>query len=291
MTTSTIFPAGLCSGAKQKGNHGRFAPLQIAILLILLAATNVFPQSISSGTVTGTVKDESGAVVAGANVLLHNPVTNYSQTATTDQSGAFRLSNVPLNNYQLTVSASGLATATQELDVRSTILIMEDISLKVAASASTVVVQTEAPLLQTDPSAYTNTDTAVFSKLPEFGPAAGLSNLINYSTGGTAADANGFFHPLGDHAQVSFVIDGQPISDQQSKVFSTQLPPDAIQSMEIITGAPDAQYGDKSSLVVNATTGRPNRGSGRNLLAALKRTGGRSERAVRTPRSALAATR
>jgi hypothetical protein len=254
MKTSTVFPAGLCSGAKQKGNHGRFAPLQIAILLILLAATNVFPQSISSGTVTGTVKDESGAVVAGANVLLHNPVTNYSQTATTDQSGAFRLNNVPLNNYQVTVSASGLATTTQQLDVRSTIVLMEDISLKVAASASTVVVQAEAALLQTDPSAYTNSDAAVFSKLPEFGPAAGLSNLINYSTGGTAADANGFFHPLGDHAQVSFVIDGQPISDQQSKVFSTQLPPNALQNMEIITGAPDAQYGDKSSLVVNATT-------------------------------------
>jgi hypothetical protein len=237
MTTSTIFPAGLCSGAKQKGNHGRFAPLKIAILLVLLAATNVFPQSISSGTVTGTVKDESGAVVAGASVLLRNPVTNYSQSATTDQSGSFRLNNVPLNNYQLTVSASGLATTTQQLDVRSTILIMEDISLKVAASTSTVIVQAEAPLLQTDPSAYTNSDAAVFSKLPEFGPAAGLSNLINYSTGGTAADANGFFHPLGDHAQVSFVIDGQPISDQQSKVFSTQLPPSPSEHGDYHRGA------------------------------------------------------
>ncbi len=87
-----------------------------------------------------------------------------------------------------------------------------------------------------------------------FDPASGLSSIINNSTGGTAADANGFFHPLGDHAQVSFVIDGQTISDQQSKVFSTQLPPNAIQSMQLITGAPDAQYGDKSSLVVNATT-------------------------------------
>ncbi len=93
-----------------------------------------------------------------------------------------------------------------------------------------------------------------FSKLPTFDASAGLSSIINNSTGGTAADANGFFHPLGDHAQVSFVIDGQPISDQQSKVFSTQLPPDAIQSMQLITGAPDAQYGDKSSLVVNAMT-------------------------------------
>ncbi len=61
-------------------------------------------------------------------------------------------------------------------------------------------------------------------KLPSFDPGGGLSEAITYSTGGVAADANGFFHPLGDHAQVSFVIDGQPISDQQSKVFSTQLP-------------------------------------------------------------------
>ena len=77
---------------------------------------------------------------------------------------------------------------------------------------------------------------------------------MTYSTGAVAADANGFFHPLGDHAQVSYVIDGQPISDQQSKMFSTQIPLNALQSMELITGAPDAQYGDKTSLVVNATT-------------------------------------
>ena len=68
------------------------------------------------------------------------------------------------------------------------------------------------------------------------------------------ADSNGFFHPLGDHAQTSFSIDGQPISDQQSKIFSTQIPLNAISSMELITGAPAAEYGDKTSLVVNAVT-------------------------------------
>ena len=81
-----------------------------------------------------------------------------------------------------------------------------------------------------------------------------MSQAITYSTGAVAADANGFFHPLGDHAQTSFVIDGQPISDQQSKLFSTQIPTNALQCMELITGSPDAQYGDKSSLIVNATT-------------------------------------
>ena len=123
-----------------------------------------------------------------------------------------------------------------------------------AEVATTVDVGASLSLIDTDPSAHTDANSSAFMKLPSFDPASGLSSIINNSTGGTAADANGFFHPLGDHAQVSFIIDGQPISDQQSKVFSTQLPPNAIQSMELITGAPDAQYGDKSSLVVNATT-------------------------------------
>src|SRR6266700_8182433 len=83
-----------------------------------------------------------------------------------------------------------------------------------------------------------------------------------YSTGGVVADGNGLFHPVGDHSQTSFVIDGQPISDQQSKIFSTQLPVSAIQSMEVVTGTPAAEFGDKTSLVANITT-RSALGAGR----------------------------
>jgi len=59
---------------------------------------------------------------------------------------------------------------------------------------------------------------------------------------------------LTDHAENSFSVDGQPITDQQSKVFSNQIPLDAIQSMEVISGAPPAEYGDKTSIVINVTT-------------------------------------
>jgi hypothetical protein len=71
---------------------------------------------------------------------------------------------------------------------------------------------------------------------------------------GTAADSNGLFHGLGDHAENSFSVDGQPITDQQSKVFSNQVPVNAVQSLEVIQGAPPAEYGDKTSLVVVVTT-------------------------------------
>jgi hypothetical protein len=129
-----------------------------------------------------------------------------------------------------------------------------NITLKVAAEVTTVDVQASGAAVESDPSAHQDVDRSSFLKLPTFNPGSGLTEAVTYSTGAVAADANGFFHPLGDHAQVSFVIDGQPISDQQSKMFSTQIPLNALQSMELITGTPDAQYGDKTSLVVNGTT-------------------------------------
>ena len=92
------------------------------------------------------------------------------------------------------------------------------------------------------------------SKLPTSAPGSGLSDAITLASPGVVADSNGFFHPLGDHAQTSFSIDGQPIADQQSKTVLHPDPLNAIQSMELITGAPGAEFGDKTSLVVNAVT-------------------------------------
>src|SRR5207237_2935110 len=97
-------------------------------------------------------------------------------------------------------------------------------------------------------------DRRLLETLPAAAPASGLNDAITFMTASVAADSNGFFHPLGDHAQVSDVIDGQPVSDQRNKVFSTSIPANAIQSMEVISGSPAAEYGDKTSLVINATT-------------------------------------
>jgi hypothetical protein len=228
--------------------------IQRLALLSALALSQVYAQSISSGTVTGTVTDPSGAVVRSARVVLRNAVTGYEQTAVTGFDGAFRFNNIPQNNYALTASASGFSEARQIVEVRSALPLRMEISLKVAEAPTSVTVESDAAMVETDPTAHMDVDRSSFLKLPSFDPGAQLSQAVTYSTGAVAADANGFFHPLGDHAQTSFVVDGQPISDQQSKIFSTQIPADAIQSMELMTGSPDAQYGDKSSLVVNATT-------------------------------------
>jgi hypothetical protein len=224
------------------------------LALVHLACAFAAAQSISSGTVTGTVSDPSGAVIRGATVELRNPVAGFQHSLATDETGSFRFNSVPRNNYQVTVSAGGFAAATQDVDVRNSLPVTLNISLKVAAESTTLVVESGGSVVEGDPSAHQDVDRTSLLKLPAFDPGSQLSQAITYSTGAVAADANGFFHPLGDHAQTTMVIDGQPISDQQSKQFSTQVPVNALRGMELISGSPDAEYGDKSSLIVNATT-------------------------------------
>ena len=81
-----------------------------------------------------------------------------------------------------------------------------------------------------------------------------MNQVITLASPGVVADSNGFFHPIGDHAQTQFSIDNQPITDQQSRVYSNQISPDAVQSLEVITGVAPAEYGDKSSLIVHIVT-------------------------------------
>ncbi|MBV9507727.1 MAG: TonB-dependent receptor [Acidobacteriia bacterium] len=216
----------------------------------------VFCQSLgNAGTITGTVADASGGAVPKAAITLHNPLTNYTQRATSQPDGSFRLVNIPPNPYHMEVTAPGFAAFVQDVDIRSSLPVQVKATLAVAGSQQSITVEAAgADVLELDPSAHVDADRNVLAQLPQFDTAGGLSQAVIYSTGGVASDGNGFFHPLGDHSQVDFRIDGQPISDQQSKVFSTQLPTSAIQSMEVTTGTPAAEYGDKTSLVADVTT-------------------------------------
>jgi len=225
-----------------------------ACALLLAHAADPEPQSAgTAGTVGGKVVDPSGAAVPKASVTILNPVTNYRQDVTTDANGAFRLINIPPAKYHVQANAPGFTTADQDIDVRSAVPADLTIQLAIGSAATTVNVESS-DLLENVPYAHNDVDMKSLDKLPISAPASGLSSAITLSSGSVAADSNGLFHPLGDHAQTSFSVDGQPISDQQSKNFSTQMPLNAIGSMELITGAPPAEYGDKTSLIVNAQT-------------------------------------
>jgi hypothetical protein len=214
----------------------------------------LFAQSAgNSGTISGTVQDPSGAVLPGAKVVVENPVSGYTRQTTTDGTGHFQFTNVPLNPYHLTASAAGFATIAQDVDVRSLVPVNVTAHLMPAAASTTVTVEAS-DLLENDPTMHTDVDRDLFNKLPLESQSSSLSSLVTLASPGIAADSNGLFHGLGDHASNSFSIDGQPITDQQSKVFSNQLPSNSVQSMEVISGAPPAEFGGKTSVVIQVTT-------------------------------------
>jgi hypothetical protein len=128
------------------------------------------------------------------------------------------------------------------------------ISLKLQSSEVVNVESGGEDLLENDPTFHTDVDKNLFDKLPLESQSSSVSSLITLTAPGNAADSNGMFHGLGDHAENSFSVDNQPITDQFSKTFSNQIPLDAVQSLEVISGAPPAEYGDKTSMVINVTT-------------------------------------
>ena len=226
------------------------------VVFYLAFAINVNAQSGGSSTsVTGTVADPTGAVVANAVVEIRNPVSGFERTANTDAAGKFTIPNVPFNPYHLTVAGPGFAPYAQDVDVRSVVPVNVNITLQVKGSAESVTVEAEGgDLLENTSTFHTDVDRGLFDKMPLESRSSSVSSLVTLSSPGIAADSNGLFHGLGDHAENSFSVDGQPITDQQSKVFSNQIPLDSIESMEVISGAPPAEFGEKTSVVINVTT-------------------------------------
>ena len=221
----------------------------------LVLSLGAYAQSGGNSTsVTGTVTDPSGAVVANATVEIHNPVSGFSRSTNTDNAGKFSIPNVPFNPYHLAVTGQGFAPHAQDVDVRSLVPLNVTISLQVAGSSTVVTVESGSDLVENDSTFHTDVDKAIVDRLPLESQSSSLSSAVTLVTPGIAADSNGSFHGLGDHAENSFSVDGQPITDQQSKTFSNQVPLDAVQSMEVISGAPPAEYGEKTSIVINLTT-------------------------------------
>ncbi len=201
-------------------------PLLALIFVLPFAALSARAQSGNAGTIRGTVTDPSGAVVPNATVHLANPVSEFEQTTTTDSTGQFSFSNVPFNPYTISVSAKGFAHLSQNVEIRSSVGTNVKLVMQISGGSQTVTVESAGDLIEDDPTFHVDVDRDLFNKVPLESASSTLSSLVTLTTPGVAADSNGLFHGLGDHASNSFSIDGQSITDQQSKVFSNQLPSD-----------------------------------------------------------------
>jgi hypothetical protein len=225
----------------------------LALSLVLLVSGAIAQGT--SGNISGAVTDTTGAVISKAVVTIQNPISGFKQSTMTDANGQYHFDNLPFNHYHMSVVVPGFQSTTRDTMLRSASNTAVNFQLSVASSSQTVTVDAEASdMVNSDPTSSTSVDRSLFARLPTESTSAPLSSLVTLSTPGIASDSNGLFHPMGEHADTTYSIDGQPVSDQQSRVFGNQLSLNAIQSINVIDGIAPPEYGDKASLVVQTTT-------------------------------------
>ena len=172
------------------------AVAMVAVAVVLSAGT----ASAQSGgsSISGTILDPSGAVVPNASVEIHNAVSGFDRTTTTDSSGKFSFPNVPFNSYHMTVTATGFAQSAQDVEIRSVLGANVKVSLTVATSTDTVTVEDAGDLVENDPIGHTDVDRGLFDRIPLESQSSSVSSLVTMAAPGVAADSNGLFHGLGD---------------------------------------------------------------------------------------------
>jgi hypothetical protein len=236
-------------------------------LLLLMALLFAFAPSTSAqttGTLSGTVQDEKGAAIAGATVTARHVETNTSRAAQTDSDGRYRLTNMPVGHYEITVEVASFAKYVQtgvELLLNQDAVVNAE--MKPAGVEAVVNVTENASLLNTSTvEVGTRFDERRLSELPLATnrnvynvalSAAGVSQLqsnqstftngINYSANGGRLRSN------------NFLIDGQDNNDFGVAGAVVGLNnPDLIQEVRLVTNQFTAEFGRNSSSVFNAIT-------------------------------------
>ena len=222
--------------------------------IFLLATPHVFGQS-RIGSLQGSVKDPTGALVPNAKVTVTQPVTGYNQTTQTDAQGSFKLVNVPFNTYKVRVEAAGFQPTEESVDLESTIPLNLDLALSLEEATAAVTVSTGAgAMLETDrTSSDTDLNQALLERPLGAAPSRAIETMVA-STPGFVTDDNGRMHPRGSESQVQYVVDGVPITDNLSAIFSTSLDARTLRTVEVLTGGIPAEFGDKLAGVINVNT-------------------------------------
>lgn len=226
-----------------------------ATAIVLLCTTPAVAQITTA--IRGTVSDEHGAIMPGVTVALRHAASGLERVTTTNHEGYYELANLPAGAHDLTFELSGFSRQHRRVEATTAVPIDVDLRMTVAPLADTVRVSPVAPIVDTT-SAGTRHAVSVtrIERMPVAVSSRGLEAVL-VSFPGFSQNANGAIHPRGAHNQMTFVIDGFPISDQLTGAFANSLDVAVVQTAELLTGNIPAEFGSKVSgvAVLNSRSG------------------------------------
>ena len=258
------------SDSNRVGHHtvGR---ILAAVGLTLVLGAPAFAQSTTA--VAGAVRDEQDAAIPGVSVSLRQSSSGLERQTTTDVTGRYEIANLPVGVHDLTFSLPGFAVAQRRVHAATSARVELDIQLDLAAMTDAIQVVPQTTVVDSS-SAGTRHSVAItrVERMPVAVTSRGLEAVL-VAFPGFAQNANGAIHPRGAHNQMTFVVDGLPISDQLTGAFANALDVGVVQTAELVIGNIPAEFGSKVSgvAVLNSRSGL---GTGRAFTGAVSIAGG-----------------
>jgi len=225
----------------------------------LLCSSSALGQTVT-GSITGMIKDPSGAVVVGAKVTAQNTGTGVQTVAETNANGVYTIRFLAIGNYTLKVDAKGFAPEQLNafpLDINQVAKI--DVGLKISTSETTIVTASAHPILDTTDATLGNTLTTTeieniplngrnFSSLTLFEPGA-IDTDPTGMTGNNAIERNtyntGIASINGNREQANnYTLEGADNNEPQNNLIAYNPAPDAIGELRVISANANATYGN-----------------------------------------------
>src|ERR1700676_450665 len=217
----------------------------LAVALLLACAIHV--SASPTGSITGFVKDTSGAIVPGAKITLTNTATNTQLTATSDANGEFQFPQLPPSTYSLEVESKGFKRTIVSALVQVDQITHADVILEVGDITQSVQVETFAPLLETDKSTLSSVvDSRTIASMPLNGrQVMDLALITPGALPSATGTQGGGFNVAGARSQSNiFLLDGVSIIDTQvNSAMGNFRITDAVQEFSVQTSVATAEFG------------------------------------------------
>jgi hypothetical protein len=233
----------------------------LALALVLLALPMAFAQTITTGEITGTVTDPTGAIIAGATVTLTSPSTGAVRTDSTSATGSYRFPLVQPGDYVLKIVSAGFQTQESRTIVTLGAISRLDAKLNVATSTSTVEINAEATAVQTENAdVQTTFDTKQIEMLPNPGNDltyyAQLAPGAVMNTGGGYGNVSVFGLPGTSNL---FTLNGQNDNDpflnlNNSGATNLLLGSNEMAEVSVTTNGYSGMYGQLAGAQINYVT-------------------------------------
>ena len=229
----------------------------VAVLAAILLPAAGFAQ-MTRGSIAGTARDGSGAVVPGATMTVTNVATNAVQTVVTDAQGFYRVAALEPGRYVVATELSGFRKVEQrDVDVRPALETPLDVRLEPAGVGETVQVTADAGtagLNKMNPTIATSINARAIEQLPLPG-GRNINNLVLTVPNSSSTTGQGTYAINGNRPRNNnYMVDGSDNNDISVTIATSQIVPESVAEFQVMQNPYSVEFGRNSGGQINVIT-------------------------------------